>query len=971
MHGEKKYPSLSLLFATLAFCAAAGYSTSRLEFRLYPDPPRRHYCVRTVMEGLSAEAVDREISLPVSERLSRLGGIGDVRAVSSRGESLVCFIIDRGRGNEEILEEISHLLPQLEKKLPAGAHPPRLTRSSSDPVAVYVVSFPEASREEMESLARQIELLDGVAAVRRSTKETLQITALIHTRVSASSGISPSTTGGLLRNASYGAILRGGFCSPGGENISIEVPPSLTLQENSPLQYPSGLWPYSDKLFSLEPVSPAPSRLERINGDPMDTITVLADDEAGIISLCGKMEQLRKNFPEATLVFNRGSYLSAVLGSAVFAVLLGIAAVILLLLLQTGGYRRGQIYIFLTLPLSLGVSVLALRLSGAGLDIMSLSGAAVASGLIVDTSVLFFEESSVHGPESAARNLKGPVLIANGTTIVVFLPVLLLPPEIRGLFSGFMAVLASSIAAASLWTLFVLPSVLPGLSDSPAFMTGLHLRYRFVLKISSAASRLSPAGPLVLLILLSLAAFYPKLPGFTPFPDLETHTVDIEVEVPPGLTARRVDQLLVPIAAFLKGDSESLRTITTSTEDGGSIRLLSSDAVFLHRAALRGSAYAPPAGVDLRIVKNNRGTQGISVILFGSDPQGLRRLITETADRIQEVFPELEVYYHFKNEPFTEILSFLPSHCVEHRLSSHEAALQVAALFTALPAAKLQDGTDHDLLLRPSEAPGSVESLLRDGLIASPGGEISLSSLVEHRRERIPEQMLRLNGLLYTGLSLVPPEGEDLEDLADKVEALLKKIRLPAGYHLEGAPEIRENRRIRTKILAAVVLAALLVLLVISGYYGSLIPSLTVILHIPPPVVAALTVLRLTGTSLSIPVLSGMLVVIGISINNIVVLLPVASGTPCGPSNSPPSLRFAFSEKLPSLLASTATTATGVLPLFIGGLYRAGLPAGLSIVIASGAVSSFLLLFLSCGVFDSLLPRLFFQWRHEGTGPEG
>jgi multidrug efflux pump subunit AcrB len=167
------------------------------------------------------------------------------------------------------------------------------------------------------------------------------------------------------------------------------------------------------------------------------------------------------------------------------------------------------------------------------------------------------------------------------------------------------------------------------------------------------------------------------------------------------------------------------------------------------------------------------------------------------------------------------------------------------------------------------------------------------------------------------------------------------------------------------------VLAALLVLLVISGYYGSLIPSLTVILHIPPPVVAALTVLRLTGTSLSIPVLSGMLVVIGISINNIVVLLPVASGTPCGPSNSPPSLRFAFSEKLPSLLASTATTATGVLPLFIGGLYRAGLPAGLSIVIASGAVSSFLLLFLSCGVFDSLLPRLFFQWRHEGTGPEG
>lgn len=954
---NKKKKSFPWKILLLFLCtAAAGYAASGLEFRLYPNSAEQHYCIRTVFEGMAAETMDRSITVPISEFLSRLPGIREMRSVSSRGESLVYLTLRPGADNEEFRTELSLVLIQLEKYLPAGAHPPYLSRSSSDPDVVYVASFPAEVHEKTEAFARQLELLEGIARVQSSTRKYRQYTAHFNLGASSTSGFTPLEIARILRNAAHGAVFHGRFSTSHGNTLTVAVPPNLKLGKNESIEHPSTLTALTGNLISLDSENNPPSRIEKINGIPVQTVAVLADADAGIISLCGKIEKIRENYPESELVFNKGKFLSRVLHSAVFAVILGVAAVVLLLLIQTGGYSREQSYIFLTLPISLGMSIIALGLFGFSLDIMTLSGTAVASGLIVDTAVLFYEESSAYGTVEAVKNIRGPVITANGTTLVVFLPILLMPPEIRSLFTGFMVVITASLLTASFWTLFILPPVLLELPVKAGLLKGLHRRHRFVLKTTGGNPWM---GGLVLLTGLGFAAIHSELPEFTPFPALETETVDVEVEVPSGLPPRVVDQLTVPIAEYLDDGSDALQVTTSATSDGGNIRFRSSDSKILSRIVRRTAAYGAPAGVGLRVLEDNHHEAGIKIMLFGRDPVRLRRLILETASKIHETNPDLKVYHHFKEQPPTEILSFIPFRCLAHGISPFKAAGQLSAMFTSLPAAKLQNGTDHDLLLRAAGSFDSIESLLREALITTSAGPLPLSSIVHHHREKVPERIQRLNGVLYTGLTIVPPNAKNSATpaaLAGEMSSLLGKFDLPAGYHLEIAPEIKKNLRTRTKLLAGTALAALLVVLVIYGYYGRFYPTFVVLLHIPPPVLISLLFLRLTGTSFSIPVLSGMLVVIGISINNIVILLPKNSQFHPPDSVSIPSMRFALSEKLPSLAASTLTTTAGVIPLLIGGISNTGLPAGLSIVVTSGSLTAFLLLFLSCALLDTLHP---------------
>jgi multidrug efflux pump subunit AcrB len=163
------------------------------------------------------------------------------------------------------------------------------------------------------------------------------------------------------------------------------------------------------------------------------------------------------------------------------------------------------------------------------------------------------------------------------------------------------------------------------------------------------------------------------------------------------------------------------------------------------------------------------------------------------------------------------------------------------------------------------------------------------------------------------------------------------------------APELKKEKRLRSYNILLLAAAFLIVALVLYAYFGYLSTTIACLLQIPLSYVLPALLLALLELPLSIPTLSGFLLLTGVSVNNGIVLFGGGdSGSALLSADCDPLLDFAHKEH--PLLLSALTTAAGVLPTALTGLGTAGVLAPLSIVVASGTAGSYLFLYLQCGL---------------------
>ena len=186
-------------------------------------------------------------------------------------------------------------------------------------------------------------------------------------------------------------------------------------------------------------------------------------------------------------------------------------------------------------------------------------------------------------------------------------------------------------------------------------------------------------------------------------------------------------------------------------------------------------------------------------------------------------------------------------------------------------------------------------------------------------------------------------EGLDLRSSASSVQALLADLERPAGYSFDIAGQSVEMQRSLTSLGLALLLAVFLVYVIMASTFESLVQPLVILFSVPLAAVGVMPVLLLTGSSLSVVVFIGLIVLAGMVVNNAIVLVDRIGQNRAEGMALQESIVAAGRARLRPILITTLTTALGLLPLSLGVGAGSEIQQPLAITVIAGLSASTLL----------------------------
>ncbi|TVR50406.1 MAG: efflux RND transporter permease subunit, partial [Puniceicoccaceae bacterium] len=253
-----------------------------------------------------------------------------------------------------------------------------------------------------------------------------------------------------------------------------------------------------------------------------------------------------------------------------------------------------------------------------------------------------------------------------------------------------------------------------------------------------------------------------------------------------------------------------------------------------------------------------------------------------------------------------------------------------------------EEGEEFDIRvrLRPEDRLTALD--LENIAVRAPGGAtVPLSAVTYQVRERGANSINRLNGQRVTHISANLETGVALGDAVRAIRAALRDLPLPEGQSIVFGGEYEEQQRARQDFTLAVLLAIGLIYMVMAAQFERFLDPLIVMFAVPLALVGVIPTLWLTGTTLNIQSLMGMVMLIGIVVNNAIVLVDYInllrreSGLP---------LRQAVLEaarlRLRPILITTSTTIFGLSPLALGAGAGGEIQAALARTVIGGLAAS-------------------------------
>lgn len=667
-----------------------------------------------------------------------------------------------------------------------------------------------------------------------------------------------------------------------------------------------------------------------------NTIDVVDRIREGIATEIPSMKQ-RGDIPEVTqvdLVSDQSIYIRSAMKNLQMQVGLGAFLVILIVYLFMRR-ARPALAIVLMLPLSLLVGVLGFYFTGESINVMTLGGLALAVGTVVDVGIVVVENIIRHrnmgkdpmtASEEGTGEVAAPVLAGTITTLVVFIPVAFLGGMIKFLFVPLALAATMTIAASYFVAMKVAPSFCvrflgksdlelgrkkkhhheSGLADTFATLLGGFMKGRWLTVVVIG-------GACVSTLLL-----YPFV-GQELFPDVDAGAFEVRIKTTPGTRLEKTEELVARIEDSIRETipQDELQTLISNIglplgKGAGFSTILSPNSgpdtayiiVNLHPGRrdqsteeyiddLRGKWAAEfpgekflfvtggivkavlnegaPAPIDIEIKTGTlaAGRQAAEIIesAMKEIPGAVDVQIAQMLD-----YPQLDISVDREKAAF-------------YGLSQEEVAKNVLTAYgSSLGHASMiwidRDGKDFfiGVQLKDNEADSLDELRTLPVRVHTADGPdtIPLSSIAEIKRVNIPGEIAhaditRVNNV-YVNVS-----GRDLGSVVSDVEKKLATLELPQGVTVSLSGPVTTLREGLSDIGFGLITAAILVFLVLMAQFKSIVDPCLIMLSVPLALAGVILALFFTGTTLNIQSMTGILMLIGVAVNNSILLVEFAN----------------------------------------------------------------------------------------------
>ena len=756
-----------------------------------------------------------------------------------------------------------------------------------------------------------------------------------------------------------------------------------------------------------------PTSISRTNGQPSIGIAVVKHPDANTIDVTTavreKLDSIQGDLNGAEIVTVRDqgpdiqSQISTLEREAILGLTLAISVVFVFFLtirpsVVVGILRtlRPTVVIGLSIPLSIFVGVLLMSWQGLSLNFMTLGGLAISVGRVVDDSIVVLENvyRNIEGGKERWRAALdatvevGPAITASTlTTIVVFLPLAF----IEGLVGAFFFPFALTVSFALIASLAVALTAVPVLGayllrpgdlpdgtgeeeDLPETDTWLQRVYTPILvtalrhkAITLIAAIVITLGSLSLMGVIPVNLFGSGGPRF----------VQINMSLTPGTPAQATLSEVDTIEDQL--DPVSDVYVTTVGSPAAAFGESGPGGFNQSNTLVRLSEGAPENAAD--VLRNNLRSSdgrsivvqeivdgppqaGIDIVITGPNYSDISAVAIQLAGELSRL-PDIENVSSDVSEARDEIvINVDPARATSVGLSTQQVAFQVNQLLTGQTVTQIEvDGQPVDVVL--SARTDSVDSLesLSSVMVSGPLGSIPLSELASLVEIKGPVTIIRTDGTRSASIT-GSITSDDAQAVGQEIQQIIDGLSLPPGVGVTNGGIFAQITEGFQSIFLAMIVGIVGVYLVMVASLGSLRNPFVIITSLPLAIIGALAALAITGRSLGLPAMMGILMLIGIVVTNAIVLISFVEQLRERGLSVYDALVQGGRVRLRPILMTAITTSIALLPLaaFVedeGGI----LSAGLATVVIGGLMSSTVLTLVVVPVVYTLanesIPNLF------------
>ena len=968
------------------------------------------------------------VTEPVEKAVSSVEGVEDITSVSVEGRSQVRVSFGWSKDLEVAVSDVRAKIDRIRDDLPAGAEAPVVSKYdvNASPIMFIGVSGkmdPVALRTFVDREIRyRLERVAGVAAadIRGGLEREIHVNLSLD-RLKAFE----LSTDQVIRALRAGNInLPAGNLSRAHLEVSVRTLGEfndLDQLRNTVVANRGGTPIYVKDLGRVEDSFKELDHAVRILGSHAVVISLRRQPSANTIAVADRVTQeirtINQELPDVNVYVLRENarYIRNAVNNVTMAAVWGsmLALIVLLFFLRS---IRSTVVIATAIPISIVATFSLMFFQGFSINIISFGGLALGIGLLLDNSVVVLENIYRHheagGDHREAvlrgtREVVGAITASTLTTVVVFLPLIFVPGSAGILFRQLAWVVFFSLGASLLVAVTVVPVMAhqllrrPGHAGPGWFLsrlfragqtsqTGLDDAYQGLLQWSLrhrvtvlAAAAVFLAGSFLL---------YPGI-GREFMPRADEGNVTIMAETEAGSKMEETDRAFTQLEAITEEVvTEPYRNFTHFGRFGwrargknqGHIHVWLEPRATRDRSdqdivkALRRRVGEVP-GVRARVRASSglwifrrlgfTDNDNLDVKVRGHDLGEIQRIARRVKTAMEGVEGVAGVRIsRQQGQPEMGI------HVDRERAASLGIPVETIArgLQASLGGTRAtfyrEGGNEYDVIVRLGEDDRKELGGLLDQTVSDSSGRVlSLKNLVRLEERRGPMSVQRLNQERVVSIS-GEVAGRDLTAAVADVQAALDKMALPQGVLIQVGGDFEEQQKAFAELQIGLLLALLMVYMVMAAQFERLIDPLVIMFAVPFATVGVLTALHATGTTFNVNSYIGIILLVGIVVNNAIVLVDYINLKIREEGLSiADAVVYAGRTRLRPILMTTLTTALALVPLALALGEGGEIQAPMARVVIGGLITSMLVTLVLIPVLYASVKEYALRW---ATAPE-
>ncbi len=951
----------------VALIVLAGvYSIFKTPVELFPNLNIPIVNVITHYPGASPEDMEILITRSVENELRGIQGVKRVLSVSSQGISKVTVEFSSGTTVNEARQLVQARLSSLSGILPREAIP-RLENigTTLQEVVGYVIygggeSLINLRKMVRYDLSNQIMGIQGVSFVEvfGGDRRAYIIHVPPEEMLRFNFGISDleESIRKSNRTKAEGYISRGSREYPlRGDSRLMSIDDILSI----PIKTGNG----KVLLGSIVRVNEGKvKRHYEIMGDAFPAVAFIVRKQpgAGTISVVKGVEEavkrFRKQVPSGVRIrkfYDQSEIIGEARNTILNDLLVGAVLAILILFIFTGDTKLTLI-VGATIPLTLLTTLALMEYLGVGLNVITFSALALAVGMIVDDAIVVTENIFRHiqkGEKEKDASLEGTLEIAGPdasgtfTTVAAFLPLTV----VGGIIGLFLRPFGFTISIALLTSLVLSLSLVPVLLrkekaksikvPGQKFLSGFSGWVDKVLRYSFTHPWKIIGISLLAFFMAGLSAVFIKRVGL--LPPIDEGSILVEYIMPPGTSLKESNRIGDELdrTAMADPDVSCVYRRTGSPEVGYQIEGVNRGEILMKLKAkkerkrnvneiidslkrkysqFKGLAFLYHQPTQEKMDESLSGISSFfAVTIYG---EKLSRLtdIAGKVEKIMESEGSITNIFNPSRAKISEIVVRINrSSLSQYGVNLNELLLTLRAAFWGLEATRiLKQKEEISVLIDLDYGTKSIDNLKMLPIRTTRGEMIPLGRLAEIKMDSFPSQLTRINGEREMTI-LGEVEGNVLS-VANHLKKRFAKLHLPAGYRVEIAGQYRNIIKGALELIFVALAAIFLIYLILSLEFHSWIQPLIIMITAPFSIVGAILTLFITGQGIDISVAMGVITLLGISVNNAIVLLDFANRRMNSGISVAQALREAASVRLRPILMTSSTTIFAIIPVATG-----------------------------------------------------